>query len=211
MKCTLCSSNTEPFYYYEKEERQYHRCTNCRAVLMDKEDYPTPEEEIIRYKSHDNNVEDPRYQEFVSPLVEKITNRYDNNSLGLDYGSGTGPVITKMLTDLGYTINTFDPFFDNNPDVLDITYDYIVSCEVMEHFHYPYKEFTKLKEMLKPEGALFLKTDIYTDDIDFHAWYYKSDETHVIFYHPDTLKWIKNEFNFRYLNIDGRHITLIAK
>ena len=207
MKCTLCSSKTESFYYYEKEDRQYHRCLNCRAILMDLEDYPTPEEEIFRYESHDNNVEDPRYQEFVSPLVKKITQAFDTSSLGLDFGSGTGPVITKMLTDQGYSINTFDPFFDNNPNVLELEYDYIVSCEVMEHFHQPHKEFTDLKKMLKSDGALFLKTDIYTDDVDFHAWYYKSDETHVIFYHPNTLEWMRKEFGFKNLDIDGRHIT----
>ena len=115
-----------------------------------------------------------------------------------------------MLTDQGYTIHTFDPFFDNNPQVLDLNYDYIVSCEVMEHFHRPYQEFEKLKNMLKPAGALLLKTDLYTDDIDFHTWYYKSDETHVIFYHPVSLKWIRDAFNFRNLEIEGRHITFSA-
>ncbi|SMO75517.1 class I SAM-dependent methyltransferase [Gracilimonas mengyeensis] len=208
MKCTLCSSSTEPFYFYEKEDRHYHRCTNCRAVLMDPEDYPTPNEEVERYESHDNDVEDPRYQAFVSPLVERITQHFEPDSLGLDYGSGTGPVITKLLTDQGYSVNTFDPFFDNTPEVLELKYDYIVSCEVMEHFHEPYQEFEQLKKMLKPEGALFLKTDPYTDDKDFHAWYYKSDETHVIFYHPVTMQWIKEEFCFSKLDMDDRHISL---
>ncbi len=210
MTCTLCSSHTKPFYYYEKESRQYHRCSNCRAVLMDLDDYPSPREEIDRYESHDNNVEDPRYQKFVTPLVEKITAAYGANTLGLDYGSGTGPVITKLLTDQGYSVNTFDPFFDNNPKVLTLKYDYIVSCEVIEHFHEPYKEFNNLTKMLKPGGALFLKTDPYTDDKDFHAWYYKSDETHVIFYHPDSFKWIQHEFHYKKIKIDGRHISLFT-
>lgn len=208
MKCTLCSSKTESFYYYEKEDRQYLRCKNCRAVLMDIGDYPTPDEEVERYESHDNDVEDPRYQEFVSPLVEKVLELYDRSSLGLDYGSGTGPVITKMLRDRGYSVHTYDPFFDDQPEVLQHRYDYIVSCEVIEHFHHPHKEFTRLKNMLNPGGSLILKTDPYTDDIDFHAWYYKSDETHVIFYHPQTFKWMKKAFGFQWLQVDGRHITL---
>ncbi len=207
MNCTLCSSVTKPFYYYEKEDRQYHRCVNCRAILMDEDDFPTPEQEIERYKSHDNDVHDPRYQEFVTPLVEKIMEHFEADELGLDFGSGTGPVITKMLRDEGYSIQTFDPFFDNDTDVLKLKYDYIVSCEVIEHFHSPHEEFTRLKNMLKPNGALFLKTDIYTDDIDFHAWYYKGDETHVFFYHPDTLRWMKDEFGFRAMEMDDRHIS----
>lgn len=207
MKCTLCSSDTEAFYYYEKEDRHYHRCTNCKAVLMDTKNYPTPQEEIDRYESHDNNVEDPRYQNFVSPLVDKIKERFTTDSLGLDFGAGTGPVITKMLTDAGYKIHAYDPFFDDHKELLKQNYDYIVSCEVMEHFHHPHDEFTKLRSMLNPGGALFLKTDLYTDDIDFHAWYYKSDETHVIFYHPDTLRWMKEAYSFKSLDLDGRHIT----
>lgn len=210
MKCTLCSAETAPFYYYEKEARQYHRCPNCRAILMDKADYPTPKEEIARYESHDNDVNDPRYQNFVSPLVEKIMHHFKPGTLGLDFGSGTGPVITKMLTDEGYSVNIYDPFFNNDPDVLELKYDYIVSCEVIEHFHEPYNEFQHLRRMLKPGGMLFLKTDPYTEDTDFHAWYYKSDETHVFFYHPDTFKWIQNAFNFTNLDVDGRHITLFA-
>lgn len=177
---------------------------------MDKKDYPTKEEEIHRYESHDNDVEDPRYQNFVSPLVEKITARYGPQDLGLDFGSGTGPVITKMLNDRGYKLNVFDPFFDNHPEVLKLKYNYIVSCEVIEHFHHPYQEFKRLRTMLKPDGALFLKTDPFTDDRDFHAWYYKSDETHVFFYHPKTFEWIKDEFDFSELDIDNRHITLMV-
>ena len=64
--------------------------------------------------------------------------------------------------------------------------------------------------MLKPKGALFLKTDLYTDDLDFHAWYYKSDETHVFFYHPKTFEWIQKEFKFSNLDIDERHISLFV-
>jgi hypothetical protein len=175
---------------------------------MKPEDYPTPDEEMERYQSHDNDVNDPRYQEFVSPLVEKITALYDKNSLGLDFGSGTGPVITKMLRDRGYSINTYDPFFAHHPKVLKQSYDYIVSCEVMEHFHAPFEEFSRLKNMLNARGSLILKTDLYTDDINFHRWYYKSDETHVIFYHPHTLQWMKEAFGFQTLQVDGRHITL---
>ncbi|MDZ7805631.1 MAG: class I SAM-dependent methyltransferase [Gracilimonas sp.] len=210
MNCTLCSAELKPFYFYEKEDRNYLRCPDCKAVLMDKKDYPTPDEEIVRYESHNNDVEDPRYQKFVSPLVQKILSQFNKDHSGLDFGAGTGPVITKMLTDKGYNIITYDPFFDDNKSIFKQKFDYIVSCEVIEHFHEPHKEFGRLKNMLNPGGALFLKTDVYTEDRDFHAWYYKSDETHVFFYHPDTFKWIQREFSFSDLSIDGRHITLYS-
>jgi len=210
MKCTLCSTNMKPFYYYEKEDRNYFRCPNCRAVLMDEKNFPTPKEEIQRYESHDNDVEDPRYQKFVFPLVDKILHHFGPEHKGLDFGAGTGPVITKMLTDEGYDIITYDPFFDDKKSVFDQKYDYIVSCEVIEHFHDPHMEFERLRKMLNNGGALFLKTDLYTEDTDFHAWYYKSDETHVFFYHPETFRWIKEKFGFSKLELDGRHISLFT-
>lgn len=210
MNCTLCSAGAEHFYYWRREDRNYYRCPNCRAILMDKADYPSPKVEVDRYESHNNDVNDPRYQQFVLPLVEKITSLYGPESLGLDFGAGTGPVITKLLRDQDYGIHAYDPFFDHTPELLNLKYDYIVSCEVIEHFHHPAKEFTALRSMLKPGGALVLKTDVYTDDIDFATWYYKSDETHVIFYHPQTLEWMKEAFNFAHLERDGRHITFLV-
>jgi 2-polyprenyl-3-methyl-5-hydroxy-6-metoxy-1,4-benzoquinol methylase len=45
------------------------------------------------------------------------------------------------LEDDGYKIKQFDPFFHNDIAVLRRSYDYIVCCEVIEHFHSPSKEF----------------------------------------------------------------------
>lgn len=207
MQCTLCHSETTFFFYSENYDRTYHQCKNCEAVLMAPEDYVTPEEEKARYETHNNDVNDPGYQRFVSPVVEKILQNFDKDSIGLDYGSGPGPVITKILKDQGYTVNTFDPFFDNNPDALAIKYDYIFCCEVIEHFHYPHKEFRKLKEILKTNGLLLCKTYPYTDKTNFKNWHYKNDETHIIFYHPETFKWIRNHIGFSNMEIENQLIS----
>jgi hypothetical protein len=54
--------------------------------MLDPLDYLSQEEEKERYKNHNNDVNDPRYQKFVSPIVEKVRDHYDTNHLGLDYG-----------------------------------------------------------------------------------------------------------------------------
>ena len=38
--------------------------------MLDPLDYLSQEEEKERYKNHNNDVNDPRYQKFVSPIVE---------------------------------------------------------------------------------------------------------------------------------------------
>ncbi|WP_152512703.1 class I SAM-dependent methyltransferase [Haloplasma contractile] len=175
---------------------------------MRTEDYVTTDEEKKRYESHNNDVNDPRYQKFVSPIVDTVTSKYSTVSKGLDFGAGTGPVITKMLGDKGYDVALYDPFFWNNEERLKTTYDFIVCCEVIEHFHSPWKEFKLLRSLLKDGGTLYLKTDIYTDDTDFKRWYYKNDPTHVFFYHPKAFEWIKEQFGFSTLKIEDRLITL---
>lgn len=80
--------------------------------------------------------------------------------------------------------------------MLKFKYNYIICCEVIEHFHFPQKEFTLLRSLLKPGGILYCMTEIYSEDIDFINWHYKNDPTHVFFYHKDALKWIQEHFRF---------------
>lgn len=209
MKCLLCQSTTKEFF--EKDDKEYFQCTNCHSVMMNTKDYISSEKEKERYEEHNNDVYDKRYQNFVSPIVEGVLKDYNKNHKGLDFGSGTGPVITKLLRDKGYTIEVYDPFFANDKEKLNNTYDYIVCCEVMEHFHHPRLEFERLKSMLNPEGNLYLKTTIYNETIDFNEWYYKNDPTHVFFYHKKGLEYIKNEFGFSEMMIDKNLIVYKIK
>lgn len=206
-KCLLCSCTVEKFY--SEKSKQYYKCNNCSSVMLDPKDYISKAAEGARYNTHNNDVFDPRYQRFVSPIVNSVIDRYDNTAIGLDFGAGPGPVITKMLNDKGYTLNLYDPFFHKLPENLQLKYDYIVCSEVMEHFHHPYDEFMKLDMMLNDNGSIFCLTDMYHDEIDFSKWYYKNDETHVFFYHMDALIWIKDKFGFNTLEVDKRLIRFI--
>jgi SAM-dependent methyltransferase len=177
---------------------------------LDPQCYLSKENERKRYQEHNNDIEDPEYQKFVGPIIRGVKQRFDKKHKGLDFGAGTGPVITKLLRDNGYTMELYDPFFCNNPGKLEETYDFIVCCEVMEHFHFPAKEFALLRSILKPNGALFCMTDIYFENIDFRTWYYKNDPTHVFFYHKNSLEWIQSEFKFSALKIEGRLIQFLV-
>lgn len=177
--------------------------------MLHPSNYLSSAEEKARYKTHNNDIDDIRYQNFVSPVVEAVVNNYNTKHRGLDYGAGTGPVITSLLEKKGYKLNLYDPFFHFYPKNLDKKYDFIVCCEVIEHFHNPYAEFKSLTNMLNPNASIFLMTSLYDESIDFKTWYYKNDDTHVFFFHKKGLKWIKNNFGFSNLVIDGKLITLI--
>jgi len=117
-------------------------------------------------------------------------------------------VITKVLKDNNYDVVAYDPFFHNYPRLLDSKYDYIASCEVIEHFNSPYKEFELFKKLLNQDAKLYLMTDIYDENIDFNSWYYKNDPTHIFFYHRKTFEWIVDKFAFKSLKINKRLITI---
>lgn len=201
-KCPLCESEAKFFF-----EHKYLRCPECDSIFKHHKLLPSLEEEKKRYTLHNNDVHDPKYQKFVSPIVDAIFEDFVPDSLGLDFGCGSGPVLSKVLSDNGFDVLQYDPLFCNNKATLEKKYDYIVCCEVIEHFHKPNKEFTLLRNLLKEGGKLYCKTHPFDESIDFETWYYKEDETHVFFYQEKTLEWIQKSFGFASVTLDGRIIT----
>ncbi|WP_373059061.1 class I SAM-dependent methyltransferase [Zunongwangia sp. H14] len=179
----------------------YARCENCKAVLLLPDCYLTSKDEKNRYLRHHNDVSDPNYIRFTAPLTNAVLKDFPKEAVGLDYGCGTGPVIANQLKSRNYHVALYDYFFKNDKDLLKKKYDFIICSEVMEHFHYPAAEFRELSSMLNPGGKLYCKTSLYSDAVDFENWYYKNDNTHVIFYAEESLKWIQENHDFNCVEI----------
>ncbi len=204
--CPLCQTSSEIFFQWKN--RTYYTCPTCHSIFLPQELLPELHEEEERYREHDNDVNDPRYQKFVSPIVNAVKADFTPQHEGMDFGAGTGPVVTKLLSDDGYRLELYDPFFHNHPHLLERTYDFIVSCEVVEHFHQPAEEFARLKSMLKKNGKLYCMTSLYDETIDFKRWYYKNDFTHVLIYRAETFRYIQKAFGFSDLKMDKNLIVL---
>jgi SAM-dependent methyltransferase len=199
VKCPLCHGSAQTFY-----KNSFYRCKNCTGIFRAREKRLTPKQEKERYDLHNNDVFDERYQQFVSPIVEAVKNNYEPKAHGLDFGCGPGPVISKLLTDNNYQISQYDPFYAPNEDLLQQKFDYIVCCEVIEHFRNPNQEFSTLVDLLKSDGHLYCMTDLYEDNKKFKNWGYKDDQTHLFFYTKQSLNWIKKNFGFSSLFINDR-------
>ena len=203
--CPLCQSKST--FFCDKPKHLFYKCDTCEGIFRPKHTFLTAEAEKEHYEKHNNDVFDERYQAFVSPIVEAILHDFSPETKGLDFGSGTGPVIAKMLTDKGFQVQNYDLFFANDLALLNQKYDYVSCCEVMEHFHQPYKEFEVLKCLLLPKGKLYCKTEIFNNQKPFENWYYKDDFTHVFIYQTKTLEWIKSEFSFSNLIVKEKLIV----
>lgn len=205
--CPLCLNKALKFT--EIKGNVYFSCANCDGIFIDRNKLPDQNSEISRYLQHNNDVNNIGYQSFVSPIVNEILSSFNTTHKGLDFGAGTGPVISEMLKDNNYLIEQYDPFFHNNPELLQHKYDYIVSCEVIEHFHDPNREFQQLKKLLNKKGKLFCMTSVYNINIDFAKWYYKDDPTHVFFYRKQTFEYIRQHFGFSDIEINNNLIILL--
>lgn len=205
IQCPLCRHTA--ILFYDFKQRFYYQCDNCRAIIKDPAAWPDREQEKSRYLEHLNDVEDARFQQFVRPLTDSVRQNFGPEDQGLDFGAGHAPVITHVLKQQGFNIEAYDPLFFDRPELLQQPYDYICSCEVIEHFHRPAESLALLAQLLEPAGTLFCMTELFDENIDFHRWNYKNDPTHVFIYHLKTIEYIIEKYNFSYFEIAGRLIS----
>jgi len=203
--CPLCENHAEKFY---EDTQRYYKCNSCSGIFVHSDDLPKEDAEKERYELHDDDTQDEGYRKFVSPITSNIVKDFLKENKGLDFGAGTSSIISAVLREHDYDIKNYDPYFHNEPQLLTQKYDYISSCEVIEHFYHPKKEFTLLSKMLREGGKLYLMTDVYDEKIDFASWYYKNDPTHVYIYTPQTFEYIKEVYDFKALTIEKRLIII---
>ena len=198
--CRLCRADNGSIFYIDDDlnfGKIFFICNDCKLIFVQRDSLPNPELEKERYLSHNNDVDDPKYQTFLSKLWTPMEKRLVKGASGLDYGAGPGPALLHMMSRSGYIVQMYDPFFATDMDVLNKTYDFIVCTETVEHFHNPSKEFYEFDRILKPNGFLGIMTS-FTDNVkSFGDWYYRRDPTHVCFYNSHTMNWIANKMNWK--------------
>ncbi len=202
--CPLCSSKAA--FFEQGRYGSYFSCPQCGGIFLHEKDRMNEIQEKNRYLEHNNNIYDEGYRNFVSPIINAVKKNNKSVDEGLDFGAGPGPVISTMLKESSYSISLYDPFFHYNPAALEKKYNYIILCEVMEHFYNPNSEFTKLYSLLLPGGKLYCMTALYDQSINFKTWYYVSDHSHVFFYSLKTLSWIEKNMGFTTHSVDKRLI-----
>lgn len=210
--CLICEEKTLTSGPKNADGRIFYKCPRCHFIFRDPAHRLTEEAERARYLTHENNIHDKSYQSFVQPLADQVRRHFPISSdrLGLDFGSGTGPVLTHLLRNQGYQIETYDPFFSPEIVMSKAKYDFIVTCEVVEHLFDPLATFRQLLSWLKPGGRLIAKTHLWEGQ-DIYQWYYSRDPTHVSFFSPTNLEYLRKLCGFSLLEIvDNRVFILMS-
>lgn len=187
--CSVCQQS-DLRHFQRIQERDYWRCDECGATLLDPKHWLNAEDECAQYMTHQNSASDPGYGKFLDRLAIPLCSQLSAGLSGLDYGCGPAPVLAMKLEEAGHTMSNYDPFFHDDPEPLKRRYDFITVSETAEHFYYPAKEFDQLDGLLKPGGRLALMTCFQTDDARFADWHYRRDPTHVVFYAERTFEVI---------------------
>ena len=207
--CIVCNSKKIKVFITIKE-KVYWKCFFCFCKFLDKNNYIDLETERKHYLKHDNHVMDLSYRKFLSKLTNPLKKYISKNENGLDYGCGFAPALVEMLSEEGYNIECFDPFFFPNYNFLLKKYQFITCSEVVEHFFKPHEEFKKINSILDVNGYLAIMTSLMTDDNLFKDWYYIRDPTHVVFYSKKTFQVIASQMNWQITN-PSKNIILFHK
>ena len=203
--CKICGHPTTDILTHKPVQR-CHICDFCGYIFKDSVHQLSESEEKAVYLSHQNSRENIGYVRFLKEFVDQALRPFlpIHARRGLDYGSGPTPVLQSILEeDYWMTMAIYDPFFASSTDVLDHTYDFIVSTEVIEHVNDPIRVFECLNHALERGGILAIMTLFHPSDMEeFRRWWYVRDLSHVGFFIPKTLEWIADQAGFEVLHTD---------
>jgi len=216
--CPLCKGNRHQLFHQDsnkRSQRPYYRCQNCALVFVPNEYYLSAEVEKAEYDKHQNSAEDSGYRQFLqrffTPFCEKVDGHTVTPPRVLDFGCGPGPVLAQMYQEHGYSVEIFDVFYANDPEVLTTqTYDAISATEVIEHVHDAAGVVDLWLSMLRPGGTLGIMTKLVSTQEAFKTWHYKNDLTHIAFYSRETFQYLALKLA---LNVEfhGKDVILLSK
>lgn len=185
--CVFClNGGPEPFYAGGKP---YWQCPDCGGIYLDRAARPDPEAEKIRYEAHNNSALDPAFRAYLARFIDPVLETAGAVRTVFDYGSGPEPVLSTMLSERGYDVRLYDPYFAPDTVRFPAGADLVVCHEVAEHFFEPRVDFALMADCVAPGGFLAVGTKLLPDGGDcarvrerFSAWWYREDSTHVSFY-----------------------------
>ena len=130
----------------------------------------------------------------------------------LDFGCGATSLLAKMMTEEGIECDFYDPIYHPKTTYQDNNYDLIVSVEVFEHLHHPKEVFGHLFSLLNEGGYLAIQTQFHYDDIEqFLNWHYRLDPTHIVFFSPETFRYLADLYGGEYRGDNGKNMLVIQK
>ena len=183
--------------FHQDKFRPYSRCSQCELIFVPPQYHLSINDEKKRYDLHQNSPDRDDYKRFLSKMVNCLSPKLKPGVSGLDYGSGTVPVFSKLMAEKSFQMKNYDLHYAAFPELLKHKYNYLTCIETAEHFRFPDREWRLIFSLLMKGGWLGIMTELYNDAIDFTEWYYKGDRTHICFYTKDTFVWLADRYGLK--------------
>lgn len=195
----------------EAMNKKYYRCQNCEFIFIDEKNIVNSIRELEQYELHENSIENEGYVNMFNKFIEEGISPYVKaHKRTLDFGSGPGPVLAKLLKKKGYESEIYDPYY--SPNLPKGTFDLVTSTEVFEHFSNPLKEIELIVSLMKKNAYLSVMTNYHPkNDEKFKKWWYHRDPTHISFYTEKTFEYVAFKYNLDYIYSNGKNISVFKK
>lgn len=171
--------------------------------------YVSESEELKRYDTHHNTLEDDGYVDYFSTIISQFIEPNLKAGTILDFGSGQAKILAYLMPKK--TVFSYDLFYFPETNLLKNKYDNIVLIETVEHFQDPLYYFKLLITMLKPQGRLLIHTLFKPDLSEFGDWWYVRDTTHVSFYDLKVFKYLANKLNLEIVYTNNKNEIVLKK
>jgi rubredoxin len=173
--CPLCLAQESSLFDQDKF-RSYLKCSTCGLVFVPRDSLISEDQEKERYEAHENGENQSGYIQYLSKIGEAIKPFLNEGDRGLDFGCGKTKLLAGLLAP--HHVSSYDVYFHPQHELLNVTYDFVILSEVIEHLRDPRKEMLKLSS-----PKIFIKTKFYPE-VGFNQWFYKRDKTHIQFFNP---------------------------
>lgn len=213
-RCPLCAGSELSDHARHRRRTLWH-CECCGLLFLGAEAHPSPEAAAERYRLHRNSLDDAGYVRMLRTLIDPVLARVASGARGLDYGSGPRPVAAELVRREGFKCDAYDPVFAPEPP--RPPYEFVLACEVAEHFLDPAAEFARLRSLVAPGGLLGVRTEFWSEAADLvkpaapATWHYLSDPTHVVFYREKCFRWLAAHGHWTMEWSDGRRLVLLRR
>jgi hypothetical protein len=204
--CPVCEGNsTQPI---DDQQPVYLLCTNCDYLFLEPSLRLELEQEQKRYQEHNNDLEDPKYVEYLKKTWDRVSDQLEPGSLVIDYGCGPTRGLQRLLQGQDLQVVSYDPiFYPTSVDVLKGNVDVIFCSEAIEHMYQPKSELERWQSLLKPEGLITLRTAFHKGSEGFREWWYKDDPTHIGFFSVKTFEWISKKYDLEILHMHSPYVS----
>lgn len=209
--CMICGDKTSSLDDPQLE-LSYDVCNACGFIYKQPTFHVGLEQEKARYLEHHNDERNIAYKTYLEQFIQSHISPLKGIKTILDFGSGPTPLLAQLLALKGFEVTDYDPFFHNDLDYQNNTYDLIILTEVLEHIFDPLTALEHLLPLLEKGGKILIMTQFRDMNIeDFLTWWYRRDITHVSFFNNQTFTCIADYLNLEIIENNHKDVILYTK